>query len=198
MNDGSAGEIAPLGLVVVGASAGAVEALSAVLPALPANYPLPVAVVVHIPSDKMSILADLFRSKCLMKVSEAEDKEPLTAGAVYFAPPDYHLLIEPNRRLSLSGEEPVHFSRPSIDVLFESAADAIGAGVVGVVLTGANEDGARGLKAIADAGGLALVQHPEESLVATMPLAALAACPAAETLRLTEIATRLVELGSQL
>jgi two-component system chemotaxis response regulator CheB len=184
-------------LVVVGASAGAVEALSALLPALPEGYRLPVVVVVHIPPDKTSVMAELFRGKCRVNVCEAGDKEPLVAGAVYFAPPDYHLLVEPNRRLSLSSEEPVHFSRPSIDVLFESAADAVGAGVVGVVLTGANADGARGLKAICDAGGLALAQRPEEAHVATMPKAALAACPAAEPLGLAEIAARLVELGGQ-
>jgi two-component system chemotaxis response regulator CheB len=184
-------------LVVVGASAGAVEALSAVLPALPANFGLPVVVVVHIPPDKTSVMAELFRGKCRVNVCEAEDKEPLAAGTVYFAPPDYHLLVEPDRRLSLSSEEPVHFSRPSIDVLFESAADAAGPGVVGVVLTGANGDGARGLKAIADAGGAALVQRPEGAHVAVMPRAALAACPAAEPLTLAQNAARLVELGSQ-
>jgi two-component system chemotaxis response regulator CheB len=184
-------------LVVVGASAGAVEALSAVLTALPAGYRLPVAVVVHIPPDKTSVMAELFRAKCRVAVCEAGDKEPLAPSAVYFAPPDYHLLVEPNRRLSLSSEEPVHFSRPSIDVLFESAADAVGPGVVGVVLTGANDDGARGLKAIAEAGGRALVQRPEEAHVAVMPRAALAACPAAEVLTLAQIAARLVELGGQ-
>jgi two-component system chemotaxis response regulator CheB len=184
-------------LVVVGASAGAVEALSAILPALPADYRLPVVVVVHVPADKTSIMADLFRAKCRAKVFEAEDKQPLSPGAVYFAPPDYHVLVEPNRRLSLSSEEPVHFSRPSIDVLFESAADALGPGVVGVVLTGANEDGARGLKAICDAGGLALVQSPDEAHIATMPRAARAACPAARPLALSEIAAALVALGGQ-
>jgi two-component system chemotaxis response regulator CheB len=184
-------------LVVIGASAGAVEALSAVLPALPEGYRLPVVVVVHIPADRTSIMAGLFRAKCRVNVCEAEDKEPLAPGTVYFAPPDYHLLVEPNRRLSLSGEEPVHFSRPSIDVLFESAADAGGPGVVGVVLTGANDDGARGLKAVCDAGGRAIVQRPEEAHVAVMPRAALAACPAAEVLTLAQVAARLIELGGQ-
>lgn len=198
MSDGVLADVRPRAeLVVVGASAGAVEALSAVLPALPEGYRLPVVVVVHVPPDKTSIMAELFRAKCRVTVCEAEDKEPLAAGTVYFAPPDYHLLVEPDRRLSLSSEEPVHFSRPSIDVLFESAADAVGPGVVGVVLTGANDDGARGLKAVCDAGGLALVQSPEEAHVAAMPRAALAACPAAESLGLAEIAARLVELGGQ-
>ena len=108
--------------VVIGASAGAVEALSVILPALPAGYPVPVAVVVHLPPDRPSIMAELFAARCRVAVREAEDKEPLVPGTVYFAPPDYHLLVEAAGHLSLSSEEPVRFSRPSIDVLFESAA----------------------------------------------------------------------------
>jgi len=125
-------------------------------------------------------------------VREAEDKEPLEAGTVYFAPPDYHLLVELDRRLSLSSEEPVLYSRPSIDVLFESAADAYGSGLVGVVLTGANSDGARGLRAVRDAGGVALVQRPDQAQVAAMPQAALDACPGAVPLSLDEIASFLI------
>jgi two-component system chemotaxis response regulator CheB len=180
---------------VVGASAGAVEALSALLPALPAGYPLPVMVVVHLPPDRASILADLFRSRCRVPVKEAEDKEPVAAGTVYFAPPDYHLLVEPDRRLSLSGEEPVLFSRPAVDVLFESAADAYGAALVGVVLTGASSDGALGLRAVRAAGGAALVQDPAGAYAAAMPRAALAACPAAAVMTLDQIAARLARLG---
>ena len=108
--------------VVIGASAGAVDALSVLLPALPADYPLAVAVVVHLPPDRKSVMAELFQTKCRVRVKEAEDKEPFAPGTVYFAPPDYHLLVEPDRRLSLSSEESVLYSRPSIDVLFESAA----------------------------------------------------------------------------
>ncbi|AWM39232.1 Chemotaxis response regulator protein-glutamate methylesterase of group 3 operon [Gemmata obscuriglobus] len=181
--------------VVIGASAGAVDALSAVLPALPKGYPLPVMVVVHLPPDKKSVMAELFRGKCAVDVREADDKEPLTGGTVYFAPPDYHLLVEPDRRLSLSSEEQVHFSRPSVDVLFESAADAFGPGLVGVVLTGANADGARGLRAVLAAGGTGLVQTPTTAAAAAMPLAALAAHPAARALTLDQIAAHLRELG---
>ena len=181
--------------VVIGASAGAVDALSALLPTLPADYPLSVMVVVHVPPDKKSVMAELFRNKCRMTVREAEDKEPLAPGTVYFAPPDYHLLVEPDRRLSLSSEEPVHYSRPAIDVLFESAADAFGPSLVGVVLTGASSDGAGGLRAVCAAGGGALVQHPDEAAVATMPRAALAACPKASVMYLEQIAARLRDLG---
>ena len=186
---------APAEAVVIGASAGAVDALSALLPALPKGYPLPVMVVVHLPPDKKSVMAELFRDKCAVAVREADDKEPLAPGTVYFAPPDYHLLVEPDRRLSLSSEEPVHFSRPAVDVLFESAADAFGAGLVGVVLTGANADGARGLRAVLAAGGAGLVQDPATALAAAMPRAALAANPAARSLPLDQIAARLRELG---
>ena len=182
--------------VVIGASAGAVEALSAILPALPADYALPVLVVVHIPPDKTSVMVELFQSKCRIEVREAEDKEPIRPATVYFAPPDYHLSVEADFTLSLSNEEPVLFSRPSIDVLFESAADAYGAGLTGVVLTGANHDGARGLKAISDAGGAALVQRPAEAFVAAMPLAALGQCPEAAQLSLGEIAEDLKRRGT--
>lgn len=180
--------------VVVGASAGAVDALSAVLPALPAGYPLPVLVVVHIPPDRPSLLADLFRARCRLEVREAEDKEPIVPGTIYFAPPDYHLLVERDGRLSLSSDEPVSYSRPSVDVLFESAADAYGPGLVGVVLTGANDDGARGLRAILAAGGAGLVQDPEQAHAREMPRSALAACPGAHALGLAEIATSLQAL----
>jgi two-component system chemotaxis response regulator CheB len=174
-----------------------VDALSAILPALPPEYPLPVMVVVHLPPDKKSAMAELFNHRCRVAVREAEDKEPLAPGTVYFAPPDYHLLVEPDGRLSLSGEEPVHYSRPAIDVLFETAADAFGPGLVGVVLTGASSDGARGLRAVAAAGGTALVQDPQSAHVPAMPRAALAACPGAAVLDLEGIAAHLRALGGR-
>jgi two-component system chemotaxis response regulator CheB len=180
--------------VAIGASAGAVEALSRILPALPATFPAPIFVVVHIPADRRNILAPLFQSKCRMTIREADDKEPARAGTVYFAPPNYHLLVEEDGTLSLSTEEPVLHSRPSIDVLFESAADAYGAGLVGVVLTGANADGADGLRAIAEAGGIALVEDPSTAFADTMPLAALDRCPAARSMPLAAIAHTLMEV----
>jgi len=181
--------------VVIGASAGAVEALSALLPSLPAQYPLPIIIVVHIPPDKKSALVDLFRIRCAMQVREAEDKEPISAATIYFAPPDYHLLIEMDKTLSLSSDEPVLFSRPSIDVLFESAADAFGAGLAAIVLSGANQDGAKGLRAAVEAGGTAIIQDPDEAFASAMPMAAIAECPSAAILSLTEIAVYLQGLG---
>lgn len=173
--------------VVIGASAGALEALTRILPSLPAGYPLPIMVVVHVPPDKRSVLAELFRAKCQLDVVEVEDKEPIRPGIVYFAPPDYHLLVEADRTLSLSNEEPVLFSRPSIDVLFESAAEVWGSDLIGIILTGANHDGAQGLKAVSAAGGSAIVQDPAEAFAAAMPEGALANSPDATIMTLDAI-----------
>jgi two-component system, chemotaxis family, protein-glutamate methylesterase/glutaminase len=177
--------------VIIGASAGALEALSVILPALPHDFRLPVMVVVHIPPDKKSILASLFDAKCRITVREADDKEPICAGTAYFAPPDYHLLVEMDRCLSLSSDEPVLYSRPSIDVLFESAADAYGASLIAIVLTGANHDAAMGTKAVIEAGGMVIVQDPREAFIPTMPQAALAMCSGATIMSLEAIAAYL-------
>jgi two-component system, chemotaxis family, protein-glutamate methylesterase/glutaminase len=182
--------------VVIGASAGAIQALSHILPTLPADYRLPVLVVVHVPPDRSDI-APLFQAKCRVPVREAEDKEPIVSGCIYFAPSDYHLLVEEDRTISLSVDEPVLYSRPSIDVLFESAADTYGAGLIGIILTGANEDGAEGLRAVASAGGLALVEDPSEAFAPAMPSAALARCGEAQPMSLEAIAARLVNLGTE-
>lgn len=131
-----------------------------------------------------------------MRVKEAEDKEPIAPSTLYFSPSDYHLLIEPDRTFSLSLDPPVNFSRPSIDVLFESAADAFGPDLTGVVLTGANEDGAVGLKAICQGGGTALVEDPDGAYARAMPQAALAACPAARRMSLDAIASHLLGLAT--
>jgi two-component system chemotaxis response regulator CheB len=165
--------------VVIGASAGALDALSQILPRLAPDFPFPIVVVVHVPPDRRSVLAAIFDAKCRLKAIEAEDKEPIEAGVIYFAPPDYHLLIEDGDTIALSNEDQVLFSRPSIDVAFESAADVWGDAVIGIVLTGANQDGATGLKAIADAGGTAIVQDPRQAYARAMPEAAIAACPGA-------------------
>lgn len=181
--------------IVIGTSAGALESLSAVLPMLPEDYALPVMVVVHLPPDKKSIMAELLQRKCAMKVREAEDKEPIEPGTIYLAPPDYHLLVEPDRRLSLSSEEPVRYSRPSIDVLFDTAADAYGETLLGVILSGANSDGAQGLKTILAAGGQAVVQRPETAYSAAMPQAALEINPDAHALNLDRIGLYLQKLS---
>lgn len=184
----------PMKAVAIGGSAGAVQALSQILPALPADYPVPVLVVVHVPPDRENALVPLFQRKCAIMVKEAEDKEPAKGGVVYFAPSDYHLLVEADGSLSLSSDELVNHSRPSIDVLLESAADAFGGGLVGVVLTGANDDGAAGLAAVAQAGGVALVQDPAAADAPAMPQAALLSAPGATVLGLEAIAPYLLGL----
>jgi two-component system chemotaxis response regulator CheB len=177
--------------IVIGASAGALEALSVVLPALRADFGLPIMIVVHVPPDRPSALVELFRAKCRLVVQEAEDKDPIRAGYIYFAPPDYHLLVEKSKCLSLSSDEPVLYSRPSIDVLFESAADAYGRALLSILLTGANPDGAEGMKAVVAAGGTAIVQDPDCAFAAAMPEAAIRACPGALVMSLEEIAAYL-------
>lgn len=178
----------PAQAVVIGVSAGALEALSIILPSLPREYSLPVMVVVHVPPDKTSVLVDLLAEKCVVRVVEAADKEPICQGTTYFAPPGYHLLVEMDKSLSLSNDQPVHYSRPSVDVLFESAADAYGAALVAVILTGANHDGANGMKAVIHAGGRGVIEHPDHAYASAMPEAAMALCPTALVLSLEEIA----------
>jgi two-component system chemotaxis response regulator CheB len=182
--------------IVIGASAGCVEALSQILPALPESYPLPVMVVVHLPPNKDSVMASLLATKCKMKVCEANDKEPVKPGHIYFAPPDYHMLTEHNDFLSLSNEEEILFSRPSIDVLFESAADVYAHSLVAVILTGANNDGAEGMARIAERGGLCLVQDPKTAYASAMPEAALKLSPSAKAMDIAGITQALLDIGA--
>jgi two-component system, chemotaxis family, protein-glutamate methylesterase/glutaminase len=175
--------------IAIGASAGAVEALSVLLPAFTSACRAAVLVVVHIPRERPSLLMDVFTSKCVLPMGEVADKTPVRPGTVYFAPPDYHLLVEPGPQLALSIDAPVQYSRPSIDVLFESAADVYGEHLVGVILTGANEDGASGLKAVRQAGGMTVVQDPASAQVSLMPAMALAMEPSSQVLSLGQIAS---------
>ncbi|MCV3767192.1 chemotaxis protein CheB [Rhizobium sp. TRM95796] len=184
----------PGGAIIIGASAGALEALSAILPTLPADCRFPIFVVVHLPPNKRSVLADIFDRKCRLRAIEAEDKEPVEPGTIYFAPPDYHLLLEGRSHISLSSEEEVFFSRPSIDVAFESAADAWGKQLTAIVLTGANHDGAHGLQVVAQLGGAAIVQDPLTAYATAMPEAAIRACPDAKVMSLSQIATYLQKI----
>ena len=181
--------------IAIGTSAGGIEALAALLPALPAGTRASVFVVIHLPRDARSLLVEIFQPRCALPVREAIDKEPVEPGTIYVAPPDYHLLIDAGPALALSIDAPVHHSRPSIDVLFESAADIYRARLLGIVLTGGNEDGAAGLAAIRGAGGLALVQDPQEAQVRAMPEAALARVAGADVLTLERIAALLGTLA---
>ena len=164
-----AGDESRVDLVVVGGSAGAVDSLLVLLSGLPPAFRLPLAVVVHLPRDRPSGLAEALRGRSSLPVREAQDKEPTTAGTVFVAPPGYHLLLDEGPSFSLSVDEPVHYSRPSIDVLFESASTLLGQRVAGVVLSGANEDGSAGLGAICDAGGVGLIITPDEAAAPSCP-----------------------------
>lgn len=159
--------------VVVGVSAGGVEALGILLPALPAVTPFPVVIVVHLPPTKPSLLVDIFTPKCALPVCGIIADAPVAGGTIWFAPPDYHVLIEQDRTFGLSISEPVNYSRPSIDVLFESAAEAYGKGLVGVVLTGASADGALGASRIKETGGAVVVQDPKTAEATALPTSAL-------------------------
>lgn len=165
----------PYRAVVIGASAGGLEALREVLSCLPMDFPLPLLVVQHLGVDSDDFLASWLNQRCAIKVKEAEDKEPAAPGTAYLAPANYHLLMEDDGSLALSLEDWVNFSRPSIDLLFESAAEAYGKGLIAVVLTGANDDGSRGLAAVKRSGGLAVVQDPARAEFPVMPRAAIQA-----------------------
>lgn len=173
--------------IVIGASAGGVEALKPLLSALTPRSP-PIMVVVHIPRQQPSLLATIFSQSCPGPVREAVDKMPLHPGEVYFAPPDYHLLVERGPSLALSIDDPVQYCRPAIDVLFESAADVYGADLVAIVLTGNNDDGAAGLAAVRRRSGRVIVQDPASAQGSTMPAAALRRVPDAQVWSLPEIA----------
>ena len=173
--------------IVIGASAGGVEALMALLPGLSAACRIPIVIVLHLPRDRPSLLAQIFQQKCPLPVCEAADKEPVRPGTVYFAPPDYHLLIDEGPCLALSADELVNYSRPSIDVLFESAADVYGPRLLGIILTGANEDGAAGLAAVHAAGGITIVQRPDNAQAKQMVVSALNRNPGSHVLDLAEI-----------
>ena len=163
----------PVEAVVIGASAGGVHALLALLSGLPTHFSLPIIAVLHLPKERDSRLADVFQQRLSMSVREAADKEAIAPSTLYFAGSGYHLSIETDRTFSLSCEDPVNYSRPSIDVLMESAADAYGSSLAGILLTGANVDGAVGLARIQQRGGMTVVQDPKEAQVATMPEAAI-------------------------
>lgn len=180
-------------LVVMGASLGGLAALDAILGNLPASFAAPMAIVQHRRADADSRLERLLAVRTSLAVREAEDKDPLCPGTVYLAPADYHLLVE-RGHLALSVDGPVSFSRPSIDVLFESAADAYGPALVGVLLTASSEDGAAGIAAVAAHGGVTVVQDPATAVSPVAPLAALARTPVEHVLSVEEIAPLLVRL----
>jgi two-component system chemotaxis response regulator CheB len=183
-------------MVVIGSSWGGLNALTTIIGGLPREFPMPVVIVQHRSRDSTSALADLLEDAGVLPVCEVDDKAPVVAGHVYIAPADYHLLIEGDH-FSLSTEAPQRYSRPSIDVTFESASYACNKGAIGVVLTGANQDGSAGLRTIVRRGGRAIVQDPETAESPTMPRAAIDAVPSALVVPLSGIAGELLRLAAQ-
>ncbi len=180
-------------LVVIGTSWGGLHALTTLLEGIPSTFSLPLVVVQHRGKEAASILPDLLQEHTSFRVADVEDKEPVQARHVHVAPADYHLLIEQGF-MSLTTDPPVKYSRPSIDVTFQSAADSYGMTAIGVILTGANDDGADGLRRIADRNGYAIVQDPITAESPAMPAAALRAVPGARVLQLAQIAPYLALL----
>lgn len=183
--------------VVIGVSAGGFDALSQVLPALPEDFAPAVIVVQHRGPQSPQLLAETLGRACRLPVREPRDKEPVTGGTIWLAPAGYHLMVEDDGVFGLNIDPRINHSRPSIDALFESAAGCWGPRVVGVVLTGANSDGARGLSTIARFKGLCLVQNPDTAEVPVMPRTALEAVDSAERIELEDLAPRLTALAVQ-
>lgn len=179
-------------LLMIGASAGGLDAVCSILRPLPGDFPAAVCVVQHRSRDS-DALCEVIQDCTRLPVVEVTDKTEIEAGHVFLAPADYHLLVEEDH-FSLSVDEPEMFSRPSIDIAFESAAESLGGRVIGVVLTGANRDGSRGLRHIVDRGGLAIVQDPLTAEVRVMPSAAIHAVPEAEVIPISVIASRILAL----
>lgn len=185
-----------IAIAVVGASWGGLAALSHLIAALPRNFPVPLAIVQHRSRHSDNLLATLLQDITPLRVIDVEDKEPLEPGNVYIAPANYHMMVEKGH-LSLTTDPLVRFSRPSIDVTFISAADAYRDATLGVVLTGANDDGSLGLRYIVDCGGKAIIQDPATAESPTMPMAATQAVPEAEVLPLADIPERLVAMSTK-
>lgn len=175
-----------LHLVAMGSSLGGLQALNTLLPALPKDFSAALIIVLHRDKEEIGDLLPPLNIICALPIGFPVDKEPILAGRVYIAPPNYHLLIEGDH-FAYSLDEPEDYARPSINVLFESVAESYGANVTGIVLTGMLRDGARGLAVIHRHGGESVVQVPHDAIASSMPLAALAAVPSAQTLTLAEI-----------
>ena len=182
--------------VALGVSTGGLDVLKQLLGALPASFPVPILVVQHLSPDGESTLASLLNDQCALLVKEADPDEQPLPGSVYLAPANYHLQVEPDGRLSLSTEAPVNFARPSVDVLFDTAASAHGPALAGVVLTGAGSDGSWGLRRIKEHGGIAIVQDPGDAVCPAMPRAAISAVEPDHVVALADLPGLLVRLTS--
>lgn len=183
--------------VIIGTSAGGLFALADLFKNLPSDYSLPVIVVQHRSKDPKDLLEEVLQTRCEIKIKQADEKEKIKSGRVYIAPPDYHLLIERDHSFSLSADAAVRFSRPSIDVLFESAAEVYKSQLIAIVLTGANKDGAAGIKAVKMNGGLVIAQDPMEAQFPFMPQAAVETNKVDHVLKLDKISSFLLSLNEK-
>lgn len=181
--------------IVIGTSFGGLEALQIILPKLNSDFPIPVIVVLHIGEHDNLVFIRHLNSLCALTVKEAENNEPIYPGYIYFAPPNYHLLVEDNFTFTISADEKLNFSRPSIDILFESAAWVYTECLIGVILSGANSDGASGIKIIKEFGGTTIIQNPCSAIAPAMPRAALKIASPDFRLKLDDIADKLVDLA---
>jgi two-component system chemotaxis response regulator CheB len=184
--------------LVIGVSTGGVSALKYLLGKLPADFPIAVLIVSHIAPDSDDGMALLLNSLCSIRVKEADEQEIITFGTVYLAPANYHLLVERGGSLALSIDPPVNFARPSVDVLFESAANVYGSELIGVILTGAGADGSKGLLKIKNCGGVAIVQNPTDAEMASMPQSALQLLQADYVVQLKELPDILMRLVQEI
>ncbi|TGK02057.1 chemotaxis protein CheB [Leptospira selangorensis] len=183
------------GAIVIGVSSGGLNALGKILPSLPQNYPIPIVIVQHVSPRSDGYWVESMDKVCKLFVKEADEKESIERGTIYLAPANYHLLVEQDRTFSLSTEAKVNFARPSIDVLFESAAEVYGKELIGLILTGSNSDGALGLKKIKEEGGLTIVQDPETAESSAMPAHAISTTSVDYILPLEEIQKLLIKLS---
>lgn len=173
--------------IVVGTSAGGLRALSVLLSDLPAAYPFSLIIVQHRAKSEGSLLEEILQQRTRLRIKQADEKEYIVKSTIYVAPPDYHLMVETDKSFSLSSDEPVQYSRPSIDVLFRSAAEVYRQALIGIILTGANNDGASGMQAIHKAGGCTIAQDPDEAMYDVMPRAAINTGTVKHILKLKEI-----------
>ena len=183
--------------IVIGVSSGGMNALKIISSTLPAHFNLPIIIVQHLSAHSDSHWIKLLNEKSHLNVKEADEKEKIEKGTIYIAPPNYHLLIEKDKTFSLTIDERVNFARPSIDVLFESAAEAYKNKLIGIVLTGSNSDGTKGIKRIKDCGGLAIIQDPNTADSEYMPKSAIAAIEPDYIVSLEEIVELLIKIDQQ-
>ena len=184
-------------VVVIGTSAGGLYALTTLLETLPRHFPIPILIVQHRSKEERTLLEEVLSHKCEISIRQAEEKEPIQSGTVYFAPPDYHLLIERNKTFSLSSDERVNYSRPSIDVLFETAADVYKNKTLAILLTGANQDGAAGIKIVKKYGGTTMAQDPLEAMYPVMPKSAIDTGQVDHIMTLASIKTYLLGINKR-